>query len=161
MDQNILKHRNNLVISGMGVIILAVWTLIKSVMYAVIKIKEMWDTIDAEYKWLAAVIALALIAVVAGVGLLLRIIIGRSAIKEGKGGKSGKAYIVLAWIITIIDCLGGLIDLLSFGKNGILDSVAVLAVDTTAIATLINLLVSAGKVRKLTKQEKAGETSCS
>ena len=157
MDRNLLRNRNNLVVSGMGVIILAVWTLVKSIMYAVIRIRSLRDTIDSEYKWLVAGIAIAIIALISAVGLVLRLIIGRSAMREGKGGKGGKAYLVLVWIVLIFDSVGGTFDLLTFGSNGILDSVAVLAVDATTIATLINLIVSASKVRKIAKEEKGGE----
>ena len=157
MDRNLLRNRNNLVVSGMGVIILAVWTLVKSIMYAVIRIRSLPDTIDSEYKWLVVGIAIAIIALFSAVGLVLRLIIGRSAMREGKGGKGGKAYLVLAWIVLIFDSVGGTLDLLTFGSNGILDSVAVLAVDATTIATLINLIVSASKVRKIAKGEKGGE----
>ncbi|MBQ6262050.1 MAG: hypothetical protein IJK58_00870 [Clostridia bacterium] len=159
MDRKLLKSQNDLVISGMGVIILAVWTVVKAAMYAVLRLRELWGTLEADYRGIVIAVSAGVIALIGAVSLLLRITIGRSAIREGKGGKSGKLYIVLAWIILVLDGLGVLIDLLSFGSNGILDSVAVLAVDVTSAATLINLLVSAKRIRN--SAGKAGETVCS
>ncbi len=159
MDRKLLKSRSDLVISGMGVIILAVWTVVKTAMYAALQLRDLWGTLEAEYRGVVVAVAAGIIALIGAVSLLLRITVGRSAIREGKGGKGGKTYIVLAWIILVLDSLGALFDLLSFGRSGILDSVAVLAVDVTTVATLINLLVSSKRVRRTAG--KAGEPSCS
>ena len=159
MDKKLIKSQSDLVISGMGVIILAVWTLVKTAMYAVLQLRDLWGTLEAEYRGIVVAIAACIIALIGTVSLLLRVTIGRSAIKEGKGGKGGKLYVVLAWIILVIDGLGALFDLLSFGRSGVLDSVAILAVDVTTVATLINLLVSSKRVRR--SAGKAGEPSCS
>ena len=159
MDRKLLKSRSDLVISGMGVIILAVWTVVKTAMYAVLQLRDLWGTLETGYRGIVVAIAAGIIALIGAVSLLLRITVGRSAIREGNGGKGGKPYIVLAWIILVIDALGALFDLLTFGRNGILDSVAVLAVDVTSVATLVNLLVSAKRVRS--SAGKAGEPSCS
>lgn len=160
MDQKILRYKNNLVVSGTGVIILGVWAMIKAIMYTVIQLSSGWESIEEEHRGLVVAVAAALIALFIAIAFALRVIIGRSAIREGKGGKGGKFYIVLSWIVLVFGCIGGLIDILSFGNNGILDSVAVLAIDATSIATLINLIFSAGKVRKSAKSGKAGETAC-
>ncbi len=160
MDQKLLKSRNDLVVSGMGVIIFGIWSVIKTIMYAILQMRPAWDSIESELRLPVVIIAILFVVIICSVSLLIRITIGRSAIREGKGGKSGKLYIALAWVVLTFDVIGALLDLLSFGRSGILDSLAVLAVDVTMIATLVNLLVSAGRSRKLTRSLKAGDASC-
>lgn len=86
MNRQLLRQQNNLVISGIGVIMLGIWTVVRMVLYSLLHMEEftalMPETVP---RILFIAITYVVIAVILAVILLVRFYIGRSAMAEGRG----------------------------------------------------------------------------
>ena len=162
MDRELLRKRDNLIVGGKGIIALEVWSILKIIITIILKFedyfKSMTDSTDApkELVYAAAFIVIGAIIVVS---LVIRSYIGRSAIAEGRGAKKGNGYVIVAGVITLIDVVGMIINVMSVTQpeNSIIEVVAVFILDATVIFIQTDLIVSAMKVRKMTAEAKEGE----
>ena len=77
MNRQLLRQQNNLVISGMGVIMLGIWTVVRMVLYSLLHMEEftalMPETVP---RILFIAITYVVIAVILAVILLVRFYIG-------------------------------------------------------------------------------------
>ena len=154
MNKELLRRRNNLVVSGTGIIALELWSVLKIIMMVIFSFDEIFadvlKTTEAS-KMLVIAVTVVTVGTIIGISLAVRLYVGRSAIAEGKGAKKGNGYLILTGILTAIDFAGLVMEIVTIGNQdkGILEYVALTAFDLTVVFSQIDTVVSALKVRKL------------
>ena len=159
-----IRTRNDLVVYGTGIIALGLWSVVKTVMFVIVRADDLLAQADDETipAWITLAIIAAVTAIIIAISLTLRVYVGRSAIAEGKGAKKGGAYLVFAGILAAVNLAGMVMNAASFADpgTGILETAAVLIVDVTVVFTFIGTIVSAVRLRKAAGT-KGGEKACS
>ena len=154
------KNQNTLVIVGKGVIAFGVWTVVKAVLSAMLMDdieKAIQRTETGETVPVLAVYAV--FAVILLLLLWLRVSIGRAAIAEGRGRKSRWFYLVLAGLMALVD-LAALIGSFVWVKDSyktVTDLVVTVVVELTSIVTTAELVLSAIRVKRLTRLLREGD----
>ena len=162
MKRELRKTEDKLVIDGLGVIIFAVWHVFRSFLV-------MWmdgDRIETETAEIADLVSQWVFILVLLFFMILivtpRLYIGFSAIAEGKGKGKRRGYLVAAGLIAALDiCLFTALAVfliyqmraegsVQLSGNGIL----ALVIDATSLWILIEMIVSARKVRRLRNRAK-------
>ena len=148
------RYQNLLTVSGLGVIIFGLWSVLKTILLLFLKegiLKELPDDT------IVRVIVFAFLGGVLLVEFLIRLFVGLSARAEGFGKKKGYAYIVVA-ILMALASVASLV-LLFFDTNDqpIGELIVSVIVEATSLVVTIELLVAAFTVKKLKKE--LGEVS--
>ena len=151
MYRELRKNRNNLLVSGMGVIAFTAWGGVKSFLLLFLT-KEGAEAIGevSAFRYGVAVL-LSLLSFTLIVTAALNIYVGLSAISEGKGKKRKNYYVAAAVVLTVIRLIGVISDLFfSSGKSfSVMDKLATIIVDITSLIMMADLTVSAIKIRRL------------
>ena len=147
------RMENNLVISGTGLMIFMVWSIIRVLLFVytyreevmdLIRQDESWDGEDIPLPVLLLVFALILIVVA-----LPSLYVAKCARDEGKGKKSRKGYIVLALILLIPQASGALYSVLDiFDTDEVYAAVVTAAIDITVLWVLADTVFTAIRVKK-------------
>ena len=154
------KYLNAVYVSGIAVIAFGIWDMIKIILGMISFSSNYLQTnpsgkpestlrIAFDVVW----IAIALIIVIS---LSLRLYVGRSAMSEGKGNKKKAVYLVVAAVMTVVNCAAVLFEVIiaiQSGLSGIVSNVIALIVDITSVIVFFVLLYSAVKSRRLSKKE--------
>lgn len=148
------KNQNTLVIVGKGVIAFGVWTAVKAVLSALL-MDDLQNAIRGTETG-EPIPALAVYAVLAFFVLLLlglRALIGRSAIAEGMGKKPRRLYLVLASLVALADlaALAASIVWIKDSYKSATDLAVTVVVELTSIVTTAELVLSAIRVKRLTR----------
>lgn len=143
------KNQSTLAVIGLGVIAFGVWSVIKSVLYAALNsgdlLNSLTENTERVFFWL-------LMGIVLAMDLSLRLHVGLSAIAEGKGRKKGRGYIVLAFLMALTSfALFALGIVLLRGSEAPGAALVSLVVEATSCILLVEMAVSAIKVRRLRK----------
>ncbi len=159
------RAQDTLIIVGSGVILFGIWTVLKSIGMLFITREELMEqireAIDAQHlpvnERLVMVIALVMIGLFLLAGILIRVIIGTSAIAAGRNRKHGAAYIPLTILMILTSMLsigGGLGSFFISVKEETAgdSSLSGIIIEITSIIMLIEMLVSAARLRKYRKK---------
>lgn len=147
---NIRQCRSNLYFSGLGVIAFGAWSVIKLIMFLILKPSAIFDSADEimSNRTLFVFVMIFLFIVVA-IDLAIRLYVGISSIKAGGGKKKGPAYIVFA-ILLIISSLVSIVFMILFpDSSSVTDLIASFLVECTSLFALCDLSVSAIWLRRL------------
>lgn len=182
MDRNsdeqikIRKYENTMIVVGTGIILFAVWTMVKSIGVLLINRKAELSAIRAESlketvnysdaKLLGIFVFIAAVYLIGGV--LIRLVIGMSAIAEGRGRHSGVIYIPIT-VFYILHSLFTIIAELAFiitGDNVLgLDagslsrvSFASVIIEFTSMVMMAEMVRSAMKLKKYRRRLKRMNT---
>ena len=151
MESKIRRLEDNLITIGTGVVLFAVWAVVK---YILTLYSEGLQQAVATYQEEGT--ALYVISYVFMMfDFLLRCFIGFSARAEGIGEKKGNAYIILACVLFLVYFLSVLIEafFIIFFPNDILYLLITIFIDATSVFFTADLIFSAVSVRKLRKQK--------
>ena len=144
------KNQNTLSVIGTGVIVFGVWSVLKGVMSIGIdasngSIPSMENRMQTTVFWVLAVIILA-------VDLGLRLYVGLCAIAEGRGRKQRYAYIVLAFLMVLSSILMVVLSVYYMPKAITIGlPIVAIVVETTSCVLLVEMALSAIKVKQLSK----------
>ncbi len=172
MERELRRHQNRLMVSGSGVILFGVWSVVKMLLFFVLERKRvlafledaMGDSADvgggltrALIEAIAFIFLFILVLILTIIALLVRLYLGISARKEGMGEKRGIAYVIVATLVLLFYIYSELYTLTHLGAptdamTSMTDRVTALIVDFTAIVVLWELVISAIRVKKLKKQ---------
>lgn len=147
------RYRNLLTISGLGVIAFGLWSVLKTIMIMLLRedVREYIRQIMPDN----TTVKLVVFGMLGGVllfDLLLRLYVGLTARSEGFGKKKGYAYIVLA-ILMALGSVASIVILFSDASSqDPLEMIVSFIVEATSLVILIELLVAAFTVKKLTKE---------
>ena len=152
------KNQNTLVAIGWGVIAFGIWSVIKGVLGAALNTENMTELSRQGTPALAAFWVMLGIALL--IDLLLRMYVGRSAIREGKGEKKRWGYIVFALLMALTSTALTAVSVYFVARNGtesVVQLAATMIVELTSVITLLELVFSAVKVRRLSRELKEAE----
>ena len=165
MQTELIKHRHTLAVVGMGAIAFGIWSLVKSILYFVL-VEPIFDTISSNYDdlsnskyeaWVLVAITFALVVLFVLIDMLLRWKVGRRAMAISRGEREpGAGFFILSAILTLMDLSELVMGILSItgaipSEEDMIDRISRLLVDFTSVVMLIEMIVSAVMIRKLTK----------
>ena len=167
MDKEIRRNRDRMMVSSKAVLAFGAWSALKSAAYAYFMIR---DAVTAEVASgeitlqsenggffpadLVTAIAFLFLAGLLAADLLMRVYISRCAKKEALGIKTGKAYLVLAVILLIMEAISVVRDaqnLAASNGEGIIADIVTLLVSVTSLYILLELLINAFRLKKQLK----------
>ena len=169
MQTELIKHRHTLAVVGLGAIAFGIWSLIKSILYFVL-VEPIIKTISSNYDnlsdskieaWVLIAITLSLVVLFVLIDMLLRWKVGRKAMAVSRGEREpGVGFFILSTILLLMDLSELIMGALSIAgiipsDEDITDQISTLLVDFTSVFTsvvmLIEMIVAAVMIRKLTK----------
>ncbi len=162
---DIRRYSNRLMVTGAGIMVLGVWSLVKTVMVAAFRTDDslhvmfneiMTETEGDTYKAIVVfIVAAAIVLVVATVILSFHFYVFVNASREGRGGKKKNLYLVVAGLMICVSVFSMVSLIINFrsGESGIFDTFVSLVLEVTSFILLVELMHAAVKVRKLTDGE--------
>lgn len=154
MERALRKERSDLVLSGVGTILLGIWAFVKvilSILFAGNYVHRVFDfdSFDPALK----PITLFLWALMGFVGMLLYLYVGTRAVREGRTGKRQKGYLTLAAVLLVFNALTLVLNLMSFSVTQVdaLDLIGELLQGVARVANFAVLLHAARQTRKLSQ----------
>ena len=168
-------------IVGTGIMLFGAWVAVKSFGVLILRKEASVQDFMSSYEDAASmtpekafISLLVMTAIYAAIELAVRVFVGRSAIKEGRGEKAGKAYIVFTYLLIFSTLISVLLEIaaiaaITAADLGLLDmdigsatqssGITALVIDMTSLVMMIQMLVSAGRVRKFKKQQNIKEAA--
>lgn len=148
----IRRYEDDLYVSGVGIMIMGVWTVVKIIM-------ELFLGSDFDFNLEAEDPRLRIVAIIV-IGLILAILmflilklhlyIGLNAVRVAKGKKFKKGYCTAAKIMLVLTILGMGTYTSMFDKPESIDTqLASMLVDLTTIYIFVILIISTNKLNKL------------
>ena len=143
------RYQNLLTVSGLGVIIFGLWTVLKTILLLFLQEDMVDDLPDGLFY---RVLFFTLIGGVLLIDFLIRLFVGLSARAEGFGKKKGYGYIVVAILIAIASLVSLVLIFFDMGDRSILELIVSFIVEATSMIATVELLVAAFTVKKLKKE---------
>lgn len=143
------RYQNLLTVSGLGVIIFGLWTVLKTILLLFLQEDMLDDLPDGLFY---RVLFFTLIGGVLLIDFLIRLFVGLSARAEGFGKKKGYGYIVVAILIAIASLASLVLIFFDTGDRSILELIVSFIVEATSMIATVELLVAAFTVKKLKKE---------
>jgi len=143
------RYQNLLTVSGLGVIIFGLWTVLKTILLLFMQEDMVDDLPDGLFY---RVLFFTLIGGVLLIDFLIRLFVGLSARAEGFGKKKGYGYIVVAILIAIASMASLVMIFFDAGDRSILELIVSFIVEATSMIATVELLVAAFTVKKLKKE---------
>lgn len=143
------RYQNLLTVSGLGVIIFGLWTVLKTILLLFLQEDMVDDLPDGLFY---RVLFFTLIGGVLLIDFLIRLFVGLSARAEGFGKKKGYGYIVVAILIAIASLVSLVLIFFDMGDRSVLELIVSFIVEATSMIATVELLVAAFTVKKLKKE---------
>ena len=143
------RYQNLLTVSGLGVIIFGLWTVLKTILLLFLQEDMVDDLPDGLFY---RVLFFTLIGGVLLIDFLIRLFVGLSARAEGFGKKKGYGYIVVAILIAIASLASLVLIFFDTADRSILELIVSFIVEATSMIATVELLVAAFTVKKLKKE---------
>lgn len=159
MERNLRKYQNTLVISGTALIIFGVWSIMKAAFLLMIpntSMTTLFPDLKGAARTAAQHTAIAAIFIALAVNLILRIYLGRTAIRKGRGDLPGverRSTIVLSWVFVAGSVVTFIVIYeLFFNSDMMLENLVTdFLVEVTSLTATIDLMRAAYHVRALEK----------
>lgn len=165
------KSRDTLIIVGRGVILFGLWSAVKLYSLAFLRtsqtIKEIRETMPADAEpisnRLMIILLLVMITVVVIAEISIRFFVGYSAIAEARGKRSGRLYIPITYIyimasfFTFIAIIAAMITGKASEETTEDVSLASAVIEFTNMIMLIQMVISARRVKKHRKRKRREE----
>ena len=153
------RHRDTMAVIGVAIILFGFWSVIKAVMYIYFTPIEELTGIDddPETMMLVMVLGCIIIAILLLTDLLLRVYIGRRAIKAGKRRSVEKPGIKALTVLLSFNVISMASDIpgLFNGSEDFLDTLVTSAVDLTSVVMIAEMLYAAIRIRKILEERHA------
>ena len=143
------RYQNLLTVSGLGVIIFGLWTVLKTILLLFLQEAMVDDLPDGLFY---RVLFFTLIGGVLLIDFLIRLFVGLSARAEGLGKTKGYGYIVVAILIAIASLVSLVLIFFDTADRSILELIVSFIVEATSMIATVELLVAAFTVKKLKKE---------
>ena len=153
MEAKIRRLEDNLITLGTGVVLFAVWTIVK---YMLTLYSEGLRQAAASYQEEGTAVYVISYALMMS-DFLLRCFVGFSARAEGMGSKKGNGYILWACVLLFLYALSVLLEAVFFFflAEDVLNMIITMFIDATSAFFTADLIFSAVSVRKLRSQREA------
>lgn len=160
MEDKLRRDRNSLAVAGMGFMAFGFWSAVKSVMYFTMVTdleEEIREAAELTPIFTPDTLLKLFYAVVLGylfVDIALRLIVGLSALAEGKGRKKGRGYVILGALMLIsnISFIANNLPVFFDTTGSYVDTVLTIIIELTSLFTLAELVYSAIRVKYFKKK---------
>ena len=143
------RYQNLLTVSGLGMIVFALWSVLKTILLFCFNEKLLAEVPDDT---LFRVILFSIVGFIWLLDFLMRLFVGLSARAEGFGKKKGNAYIVVAVLIALGSLASLVMIFFDTSVQSIIELIVSAIVEATSLIVVIELLVAAYTVKKLKKE---------
>ena len=160
------RDENTLSVVGSGVIVFGIWSVVKALLHGNVSYSNMLEVVRLEdagleelgfgdLSWVVAAAAVVLVLLVLFLDLAIRIYVGMSARAECKGEKQGRAYLVLSVLLLFLSgvYICSFVMVLFSGSDQVMDADAAILVELTSFVTLLQMIISAVRVRRARRAE--------
>ena len=160
------RDENTLSVVGSGVIVFGVWSIVKALLQGTVNYQEMLAEARLEganleelgfgdLSWVVAALAAAIVLFVLLLDLSIRVFVGISARAEGRGKKQGRTYLVLSVLLLAVSgiFICSYVIMLFSGSDQVMDADAAILVELTSFITLLQMILSAVRVRRARRAE--------
>ena len=160
------RDENTLMVVGSGVIVFGIWSVVKALLQGTASFSKMLEEAQLEYaglegsgltdlSWVVAALASAVVLLVLLLDLTIRVFVGLSARAEGRGKKQGRAYLVLSVLLLVLSgiYIFSYVFMLFSGSDQVMDADAAILVELTSLVTLLQMILSAVRVRRARRAE--------
>ena len=152
MERVLRKKRGELILSGIGAILLGIWAFVKvilNILFAADYVHRIFDfdSFDPELK----TVTLFLWVLMGVAGMLLYLYVGIRAVREGRTGKRQRSYLVLAAMLLVVNVLLFFSNLTAFSGSQMdpLDLMGEMLQEFARAANFGAMLYAARQTRKL------------
>lgn len=153
-ERKMRRYQNLLTVSGLGVIIFGLWSVLKTILLLFMKegiLSEIPDELFVRVMFFLILGGILLIDV------LIRLYVGLSARAEGFGKKKGYGYVVIAILMALASLTSLVLIFFDTNEQSLWELIVSVIVEATSLVVTIELLVAAFTVKKLKKE--TGEVS--
>ena len=159
MEAEIRKNRDMLYYSGIGLIVLELWDMLKNAVFIWLDPRvlaylsqDLEDPLDAPL-YLQKIVVIAVCMFLFMIGLFFRMFIGLNAVGESKGKKKGKFYLIMTALFILIKMYstGREVFIRTTEQELFLTS---FLLDITTIFAAVQIIYRAVRLRKLTGKRK-------
>jgi len=150
-EVKIRKCESTLRISGIGIVILGLWSLARAILYFAFSFSYYETILGSTIEGMDRIGLEVFLIIILILDILFRLYIGRSAMLEAKGKKSGIVYVIFAFIIvafSVYSIVDGIIS-----PKILVNSIANVFLDTTSLIITIDLISSAIRIKKYRKMQ--------
>ena len=165
------RDENTLTVVGSGVILFGVWTVVKMVLQEINRFPELMAELGVDElgfeetgladlgldpNLLAMAVAFTVVIIVYLMDLGLRVFVGLSARAEGRGRPQGRLYLILAGLLLVLSGLSFVSYVITYFSHSeyVVDADAAILVELTSFITLLQMIISAVRVRRARRMEK-------
>ncbi len=165
------RDENTLTVVGSGVILFGVWTVVKMVLQEINRFPEFMAELGVDElgfeetgladlgldpNLLAMAVAFTVVIIVYLMDLGLRVFVGLSARAEGRGRPQGRLYLILAGLLLVLSGLSFVSYVITYFSHSeyVVDADAAILVELTSFITLLQMIISAVRVRRARRMEK-------
>ena len=144
MERQIRKHQNTLIVIGTGILLFALWTVVKTIATYNITLADRFDP------FVGTIILISFIAALC-VDILLRVFTGLKARSAGFKKNGSLSFVFTAAVLIILHILGIAFYLYSVPVTfeSLVDTIVTCVIEGTGIFMTVDLIYSGIKLRKL------------
>ena len=153
-ERKMRRYQNLLTVSGLGVIIFGLWSVLKTILLLFMKEGILSEIPDDTF---VRVMFFLILGGILLVDVLIRLYVGLSARAEGFGKKKGYGYVVIAILMALASLTSIVLIFFDTNEQSIWELIVSVIVEATSLVVTIELLVAAFTVKKLKKE--LGEVS--
>ena len=153
-ERKMRRYQNLLTVSGLGVIIFGLWSVLKTILLLFMKEGILSEIPDDTF---VRVMFFLILGGILLVDVLIRLYVGLSARAEGFGKKKGYGYVVIAILMALASLTSLVLIFFDSNEQSIWELIVSVIVEATSLVVTIELLVAAFTVKKLKKE--TGEVS--
>lgn len=153
-ERKMRRYQNLLTVSGLGVIIFGLWSVLKTILLLFMKEGILSEIPDDTF---VRVMFFVILGGILLVDVLIRLYVGLSARAEGFGKKKGYGYVVIAILMALASLTSLVLIFFDTNEQSLWELIVSVIVEATSLVVTIELLVAAFTVKKLKKE--LGEVS--
>ena len=153
-ERKMRRYQNLLTVSGLGVIIFGLWSVLKTILLLFMKEGILSEIPDDTF---VRVMFFLILGGILLFDVLIRLYVGLSARAEGFGKKKGYGYVVIAILMALASLTSLVLIFFDSNEQSIWELIVSVIVEATSLVVTIELLVAAFTVKKLKKE--LGEVS--
>ncbi|WP_405357361.1 hypothetical protein [Ruminococcus sp.] len=153
-ERKMRRYQNLLTVSGLGVIIFGLWSVLKTILLLFMKEGILSEIPDDTF---VRVMFFLILGGILLIDVLIRLYVGLSARAEGFGKKKGYGYVVIAILMALASLTSLVLIFFDSNEQSIWELIVSVIVEATSLVVTIELLVAAFTVKKLKKE--LGEVS--
>ena len=153
-ERKMRRYQNLLTVSGLGVIIFGLWSVLKTILLLFMKEGILSEIPDDTF---VRVMFFLILGGILLVDVLIRLYVGLSARAEGFGKKKGYGYVIIAILMALASLTSLVLIFFDTNEQSLWELIVSVIVEATSLVVTIELLVAAFTVKKLKKE--LGEVS--